>query len=216
MSTYTDSDRVIAFSGIYQAARQVHDLAAQGRQHPTAFHTSLNSVFITQPESVLEVFGDKLDNIRLGLETLISQMLGSQRNLLVTRYTLGLIMLAHKLEKDAERLEQITRAIETARRQQEHFGPDDQRIVETLARAYQEVISPLSPRIIVQGKPDILRQSDQAARIRMLLLAGIRAAILWHQTGGSRWQLIWKRRTYLRTAQSLLQQLPQKPLFSPD
>jgi high frequency lysogenization protein len=69
---------------------------------------------------------------------------------------------------------------------------------------------------MVKGMPAYLQDEATADRIRALLLAGIRAAILWYQTGGNRWQLIWKRRSYLKTAQQLLNQLPQKPLFSPD
>ena len=42
-----------------------------------------------------------------------------------------------------------------------------------------------------------LQQTDTAAKIRALLLAGIRSARLWRQLGGHRWQLIFSRRKLL-------------------
>ncbi len=216
MSSYSDQDRALAFAGIYQAAKQVHDLAAKGKLHPEAFQVSLDSLFVTQPENTLAVFGDKLENLRLGLETMAGQMLGSQRNLHITQYALGMVILAKKVLQDQARMQRISEGLETARRQQEHFDDGQQALLNTLARVYQENISSLTPRIMVKGMPEYLNDPVNQSRIRALLLAGVRAAILWYQTGGNRWQLVWKRRTYLRTAQKLLRQLPEKPAFSPE
>lgn len=214
MSSYTDQDRTLAFAGIYQAAKQVHDIAAKGKLHPEAFHVSIESLFITDPEDTLAVFGGKLENLRLGIETMVSQMLGSQRNLHITQYALGMVILAKKVMQDGNLMQRISEGIETARRQREHFEDSEQTVLNTLARVYQENISPLTPRIMVKGMPEHLNNPLNQSRIRALLLAGVRAAILWYQTGGNRWQLVWKRRAYLHTAQKLLQQLPAKPAFS--
>jgi high frequency lysogenization protein len=40
--------------------------------------------------------------------------------------------------------------------------------------------------------------------VRALLLAGMRAAVLWHQCGGSRLKLIIQRRPLLECAKGLL------------
>jgi high frequency lysogenization protein len=45
---------------------------------------------------------------------------------------------------------------------------------------------------------------DNAAKIRALLLAGIRAALLWRQAGGDRWKLIFSRSAMQKEAQQLL------------
>ncbi|SUC47473.1 High frequency lysogenization protein HflD [Providencia stuartii] len=47
-----------------------------------------------------------------------------------------------------------------------------------------DVISPLGPRIQVTGSPDILKNSLVQAKVRTLLLSGIRSAVLWQQVGG--------------------------------
>ena len=59
-------------------------------------------------------------------------------------------------------------------------------------------------RILVRGEQNYLRNNDNAAKIRALLLAGIRAAVLWQQLGGSRWTLFWSRRKYVATAKKFI------------
>jgi high frequency lysogenization protein len=59
---------------------------------------------------------------------------------------------------------------------------------------------------MVQGEPTYLADKARANQIRALLLAGIRAAVLWRQLGGRRWQLFISRRKILETAQQLLEQ----------
>jgi CII-binding regulator of phage lambda lysogenization HflD len=58
-----------------------------------------------------------------------------------------------------------------------------------LAALYQDTISRLTMRIHVKGVPEHLRKQAVADKIRALLLAGIRSALLWHQLGGRRWHL---------------------------
>ena len=59
---------------------------------------------------------------------------------------------------------------------------------------------------MVNGSQVHLNNPENANRIRALLLAGIRAAILWRQSGGSRWKLLVQRNALLREARSLLAQ----------
>ena len=63
-----------------------------------------------------------------------------------------------------------------------------------------------APRIVVEGNPQFLRQDAQVAQIRALLLAAIRAAVLWRQLGGSHWRLLFRRRQYAMLARGLLAQ----------
>lgn len=53
------------------------------------------------------------------------------------------------------------------------------------------MISPLGPRIQVTGSPAVLQSPQVQAKVRATLLAGIRAAVLWHQVGGGRLQLMF-------------------------
>jgi high frequency lysogenization protein len=60
---------------------------------------------------------------------------------------------------------------------------------------------------MVQGDPQYLQVGDNAARIRVLLLAGIRACVLWRQAGGNRWRLILNRQALLNEASRQLELL---------
>ena len=48
---------------------------------------------------------------------------------------------------------------------------------------------------------------DNANKVRAILLAGIRAAVLWTQCGGSRWQVLFKRSALLLETEKLLARL---------
>ncbi len=207
MSQYTDQDRTLALIGIYQVAKLVYDLATSGKMDEQAYQTSINSLFVSNPGQTLDVFGGDVSNLQVGVKTLLGQM-GSDgseemRNMEITRYALNLILLERSVVKQDGALNKIAQVIETARTQQTHFGEWHENVIASLARAYSENISQLSPRIMVKGQHGHLQKPQNANKIRALLLAGIRAALLWRQVGGSRWGLLWGRKKYLRHAQSL-------------
>jgi high frequency lysogenization protein len=62
-------------------------------------------------------------------------------------------------------------------------------------------------RIHVAGKREYISQAAILDKIRALLLAGIRSAVLWQQVGGSRWQLLLDRKKIVHTAQQILTEL---------
>ncbi|MDG6777862.1 high frequency lysogenization protein HflD [Thiomicrorhabdus sp. zzn3] len=224
MSQYSDQDRAIGLIGIYQCAKMVYDLATTGKTNQTAFESSLRSLFIENPESTLDVFGGKVENIQLGVNTLLAQMSSDQavlnRNVEITRYVLSMIILEKKLGRDEAKMQRIYSMLDTAKSQQQHFGELHENVIASLARTYTENVSDVHPRVMVNGKHGHLQNPLVANKIRALLLAGIRAATLWRQVGGSRWALIWSRKKYLRAAQSLARFQPddQEPpkFFNPD
>jgi high frequency lysogenization protein len=77
-------------------------------------------------------------------------------------------------------------------------------ICAQLAKVYCDCLSPLKPRVMVDGNPDILGQAAHVHRIRALLLAAIRAVFLWRQLGGSQWRLLFRHRQYAMLARGLL------------
>jgi high frequency lysogenization protein len=73
----------------------------------------------------------------------------------------------------------------------------------TLAGCYQQTISTLQPRIMVHGEASLLADPDNQQRIRTLLLAAIRAAVLWRQCGGGRLTLLLRRKALLQSLERL-------------
>ena len=98
----------------------------------------------------------------------------------------------------------IADGIEEARAKLEHFSMLHPNLLAHLAEIYSGTISNLQPRIMVRGEPSYLQNPDNQNRIRTMLLAGIRAAWLWRQVGGSRWTILLGRRRLLDSAEAYL------------
>lgn len=101
-------------------------------------------------------------------------------------------------------LNKISEGIEKTQGQIEHFGSEHANIYASLGGLYSDTISQLNPRIMVSGEPNVLNNTDNANKIRTLLLSSIRSAVLWQQLGGSRWQLLFKRKKIIAIANDLI------------
>jgi high frequency lysogenization protein len=84
-------------------------------------------------------------------------------------------------------------------------------VIARLGACYQQTLSTLRPRIIVHGEPATLGDPDNRQRIRALLLAAIRAAVLWRQCGGGRLTLLLHRRQLLQSLAQLQDELQRAP-----
>ena len=58
----------------------------------------------------------------------------------------------------------------------------------------------MGPKIQVNGNPTCLQQTQTQHKIRALLLAGVRATVLWRQIGGKRRQLMFSRKAMIHQA----------------
>lgn len=214
MKNYQDQDRMLAFAGVYQAAALVHQLATQGKCDIQALSATLNSVFIENPDSTADVFGG-IDGLVLGMRTMKSQMQNKaapneQRNLQITHYILTLIALEKQLSKQPDLLKRLFHKLSVPTSQRNHFGIMHDNTLAGMAMVYTEILSNLKPKVMVRGAHGYLSQAAIANRVRAILLAGIRAVILWRQVGGSRWQLLFKRGRYLQQAEATLAYLHDK------
>ncbi len=194
-------DRTMAFAGICQAAYLVQKVARDGSCDEASLRESLQSILVTNPTQPLEVFGSHLA-IRDGYRALVEQLGadGSQKNAELTRYVVSLIALERKLAKRKDILNMLGERIGQIGRQQQHFDLLDEQILANMASIYSDLISPIGPRIQVAGTPLFLQQPLVQHKVRALLLAGIRAVVLWRQLGGSRTQIIFARKKMVELA----------------
>ena len=151
------------------------------------------------------MYGGELTDIREGLVTLSSVLSqqSKQQDIEVLRYVLNLVHLESRLNRRPDMLDVIGSRIDQARHTASHFGYTHSNLISNLASVYTDTISTFRQRIQVSGNPAVLQQDENAARVRALLLAGIRSAVLWRQTGGRRWQLIFSRRKVIQHAREL-------------
>lgn len=212
--TYSQRDRFLALAGIFQAAHLVQQIARTGMVEQAVFATSINSIFRVDVTSPEDVYG-AAENLQYGAKILQLQLgnsqdkaaSGSQRpDIDVTKYVISILVLEKKLAKHPELLKKISIGVDKATAQAEHFSKTHENVIANLAEIYTQTVSTLKPKIIVNGEQNHLSNPDNANKIRALLLAAIRSAVLWHQCGGKRWQILFKRKVFLDEAQKLLKQ----------
>jgi high frequency lysogenization protein len=194
--------RVIALAGVFQGARLVLDLATKGKADTASSEASLQSIFRIDADSAADVFGG-ISGVRLGLEELIAQLDG-ERDVGLTRLVLSVVRLARKLERMTAMREALRTGIESIARQVNHTGVAHAAVQARLAELYCETLSHVRPRVIVHGNPVHLGNPRDVEHIRAMLLAAVRAAVLWHQVGGGQFRLLIRRREYGMLARGLL------------
>ncbi len=201
------NDQTIAMAGMMQALYLVVETARHGRQHPEAMSTVLESLFVESPEGTLDVYGGRIEPLADGLRTLIFQ-LGTdsqQVDMDINRYLMMLLHLERKLAKRPQVLDALFAGLARVARQREHFELLlHESVIGGMAELYSQTISTLGPKIMVRGDQRHLLHGDNANKVRALLLAAMRAAVLWRQVGGSRLQLLFRRKRYLGEARALL------------
>ncbi|OEF25350.1 high frequency lysogenization protein HflD [Vibrio rumoiensis] len=196
-------DRTIAFAGICQAVALVQQVARNGQCDSAAFETALKTITNMNPRNTLDVFGDE-SNLKLGLETLIKGIDSTPSGSETTRYIISIMALERKLNSRPDSMAQLGDRLSTVERQTEHYDLFDDQMISNLASVYLDVISPVGPRIQVSGTPEILQQTINQHKVRALLLAGVRCAVLWRQVGGKRRHLILNRKKMVEQAKILL------------
>ena len=214
---YNNHDKTLALAGIFQAARLVQQVARSGMVDQEVFAASIKSIFKIDAATPEDVFGG-VNNVISGCKTLLNQLgagdpvnpaKDKDKDIEVTKYVINIMILERKLMKEPQLLKKITAGIEKAQSQSEHFSITHDNVIASLANVYSETISTLRPRVMVNGEHNHLSNPDNANKIRALLLAAIRSAVLWDQCGGSRWQIMFKRKVFSGEADKILNENPR-------
>jgi high frequency lysogenization protein len=207
MQLNTITNQTIALAGIAQAVTLVDQLATSGTADSASMEASVGSILKIDSDSVTAVYGG-LSGIKLGLEQLQAQMTGYRvPNPQQARYAASLVFLENQLSRRQDMLKTIQTGIIRAQNQVEHFGLLHENVFANLGDLYHSTISTLQPRVMVNGDPDYLAKPEIANKIRALLLAGIRSAILWKQCGGSRWKFLFYRKKIQKELIDLVKQI---------
>lgn len=193
----------LALAGIAQAAGLVKDLAQTGKIDNLAYQTSISSIFQTDPPDVLAVYGGNMEGLQFGLETLVT-LLETKTILTQTRYMLALMRLQKKISGSQKTLHILSQRLEQAKKQVDYFSLFHSTVIANLADIYLSTIGIFKFRIIIWGSQRILTAPENMEKIRALLLAGVRSAVLWRQVGGSRLQLIFSRGKIIKMAKKIL------------
>ena len=198
-------DKNLALAGVFQASELVRQAACHGTWSGYAATSSLNSLFKMEAESIDDIFGGK-PRMRLGVETLAAVLQGDKHYADSLRYAVGLLQLQRKLNRSgkiqADVGDSLVKISNDGQDLDQHEREDRQ--AHDIAELYARTISQMTPRIVVSGKPQYLQNERTTDWIRTLLLAGIRSAMLWQQTGGGRFELMFGRKSILRDVEQFL------------
>ena len=216
---YTLRDRTMALCGIFQATKMVQQIARTGMYEQGAYEASIKSIFTLDsatPESAYE----NISNISYGAHVLLNQ-LGTKkpedadaraRDIEVTKYVIGILVLERKLIKRKDLLNIITTGIEKSNAQLAHFPVTHDNVIANLADIYTQTVSTLQPRILVNGEQNFVSNTNNANKIRALLLAAMRSAVLWRQCGGTRWQMLFQRKALLTETRKIIDEISSRTL----
>ncbi len=200
-------NRALALAGVLQAAHLVKKLAWHGSVDQQDLETCIYSLFQIDANSVSAVYdGDY--KLKTGLQALelLMQDNKSSKDPEIARYTISLLHLERLLIKRGDLLKKIQLGMQRAKGQAEHFTTTHDNVIANIASVYTDTLSTFKFRIHVSGETNCLSNSNIVNKIRAVLLAGIRSAVLWRQLGGNRWQLVFGKKTLLSDTRELLKE----------
>ncbi|EQM77790.1 high frequency lysogenization protein HflD [Pseudomonas stutzeri] len=199
-------EQLIALGAVFEAAVLVDRIARTGQVPNAALGSMLGSLLVRENKPALEIYGGDDLNLRDGYRALVGALERDTSSLQrePLRYALAMIGLERQLDKRSDMLQVIGSRLDQIQQQVDHFELTHENVIASFGGLYQDTLSTFRQRIQVQGDMRHLQQTDNAAKIRALLLAGIRAARLWRQLGGHRWQMVFSRRRLLDALYAML------------
>lgn len=206
-------NRTIAMAALFQCIDGVNQIANTGHIDETLYNSCIDSVLNENADDAVDLYGS-LENLKIGFKSMLYQLGAGQltpdgkpKDLEATRYALGILHLEKKLNKNPAVFKEVIKGIQETQKKLEFFDKNHENITASLADIYANTISNIGPKIMVKGDQAHLSNPNNASKIRALLLAGIRAALLWRQAGGNRWKLLLERGKLQKQADAFLSKL---------
>ena len=199
-------DHIIAMAGMTQAVQLIQTLAYEGRvADQDALEASIGSLFAFDAPDTASIYGG-LSGLRFGLKRLAELLAGNSRaprDLELTRYVVTLFAVTKAFRNAPEMGDKLFRRLEELEPSYREHGADAG-LMSDLNNLYRETLSHLPQKFVINGEKHHLEEMQVSSSVRALLLAGVRATILFDQVGGRRWRLLFQRGKYVEGAQRLL------------
>lgn len=207
----------IALGALFQACNQIQKIARTGYADPHACAAIIRALIITNANTIDDIY--QSSKLVVGFKQLLSSFtpINTDKNpgtIEVTKTAFKLIALEQSIEKNAQVFNTLGQNIDRLRENTlrdypdyEQGNPDivlNEHSIADYAKLYQSLISPNFPKLIIYGEEQYLRRSENQEQIRALLLAAIRAIVLWRQVGGKRRFFIFRRKGIIAQARSFL------------
>jgi high frequency lysogenization protein len=197
------NERILALAALMQAVEQVNLMANQGQAQTEPLATCINSLFMFDAADAEQVYGSCLQ-LKPGLKRLSSQLQGeSSLDNATTRIALNVLQLERQFARNPKAMAAVHDGLQKIAAERDQLGATHPDVLARIGKLYADKVSPLGQKIMVQGNPVYLAQSQVVSEVRAALLAAVRAAVLWRQVGGSYWDLFLSRGRMAQTAREL-------------
>lgn len=197
--------QALTLAAVLESAMLVDQLARTGSAPASEIETLTGSLFVFEFDDVAEVFGGA-NAMHLGISRLrdLCRQGTTGAGKQVMQYAMSMLYLADKLRRDTDKLSIIRTRLGHTAFKQAHFDADLDNIAASVSAVYQDTLSQYRYRVQVSGSAEHLQNNRIADRVRTLLFAGVRAAILWRHVGGSRLQFLLNRKRIAQACNELL------------
>ena len=197
----------IALAALFQCCNQIQRIAKTGYYDDKAMICVIRALLVTDPNTVEDIYNpsDLLPGFRQIAECLEKgEEVKTPQTVETTKLALKLVALAISIEKSSRIYAKLSDEIDGLKKA---MGAEGSKFMEgdpnevigestlhTFGALYTSLISPNFSKLLIYGEERFLSQTVNQDRIRSLLLAGIRAVILWRQLGGKRRFLFFRRK----------------------
>lgn len=192
--------QVFGLIGAAQASELVKDfLSNKGFLEQNQFNAMVRSILVTDSKSLEHIYGEDLTLWKLGKKSL--QKFLTQAPSLNSEefyYFMSILKLAKMLQSNKRVLSAIGEHLQKLQEKIRAKELNFEEILTELNSLYKTSISSLNFRVKVKIRRGMNFDAQQEARMRVLLFAGIRSAMLWRQGGGSVPSLLFQRTKILK------------------
>lgn len=196
-------ERVLALAALAQALAQVRRIAETGQSDNSAAGTVLDSVFRMDAPTTEAVYG-RAANLGPGLRLVRDYFGGENKDPSLPRLAMAVLQVERRFIREPDTVKAVSGGLEAIAPQASERGSTHPDVLMALGTLYADTISRLRPRVMVQGNPHYLAQPGVVSEIRAILLAAVRAAVLWRQLGGSLWDFVFSRKAMVQAARGWL------------
>lgn len=210
MTSTLPKDQLLALAALIQAVSFASELAMDGTCDILSAQHLIAAIYVFDTPSTEKLYPAR--QLTIGLQA-FNQLFTPNESLKarqqsLARYVVKLNNLAKKLYRQPTIMTELATRIQQATVQRDFFANEPDRALESLSGIYLWLAHAVKVDFKILGQSQYLHDHQRVNRIRALLLAGVRAAVLWQQLGGTAWQLWWRRKTYLQLSQQLLTNSP--------
>lgn len=197
---------------LYQSVELIHHIATTGKCSYQDYKHILMALQVKQFSSIADTFGAET-HLQSGLhacEKYYAMRLGAHDTNAITqinRYFAELFKLESNLRKKPKVMEKIAQRVNSIEDVFHAIDTNMEKIIKQCATIYAEEVSPNTPRILIRGTENHLKNLFNAQKVRTLLLSGLRITLLWREVGGKQWHLLIKRKKIIETCQHLKSQI---------